>query len=69
MNFLTNIYDLYIVILVYLLFMTYSRRGRANSYGNFDRRYARGPGRTLRQIGGFFVQKASYLLKKLLYVT
>ena len=57
MNFLTNIYDLYIVNLVYLLFMTYSRRGRANSYGNFDRRYARGLGRTPRQIGGSLYRK------------
>ena len=57
MNFLTNIYDLYIVISAYLLFMTYSRRGRANSYGNFDRRYARGLGRTPRQIGGSLYRK------------
>ena len=57
MNLLTNIYDLYIVILVYLLFMTYSRRGRANSYGNFDRRYARGLGRTPRQISGSLYRK------------
>ena len=57
MNFLTNIYDLYIVILAYFLFMTYSRRGRANSYGNFDRRYARGLGRTPRQIRGSLYRK------------
>tara|TARA_Y100000994_G_scaffold74941_1_gene61707 strand:+ start:398 stop:523 length:126 start_codon:yes stop_codon:yes gene_type:complete len=37
--------------------MTYSRRGRANSYGNFDRRYARGLGRTPRQIGGSLYRK------------
>ncbi|MDA9701545.1 hypothetical protein N9V02_06805 [Prochlorococcus sp. AH-736-L23] len=29
--------------------MTFPRRGRVNSNGNFDRRYARGLGRTPRQ--------------------
>ena len=40
--------------------MTYPRRGRVNSNGNFDRRYARGLGRTSRQRRADFY-RSSYI--------
>ena len=48
-SFLTNISALYMLIVINNLIMFFPRTGKVNSYGNFDRRYARGLGRTPRQ--------------------
>ena len=52
-----------IIITLVLFIMTFSRSGRINEYGNFDRRYARGSGRTPRQRSGSLYRRPRNLVR------
>ena len=63
LNFLTNTEVTNILFVVLSFIMTFSRSGRINAYGNFDRRYARGSGRTPRQRSGSLYRRPRNLVR------